>query len=480
MPRHTRRSHILGLAAMSAFMGVSKGNAAEIKDYFDTWSGTLAVGAIKLRLELDILSETAASLYSIDQGGGEIKASSVKLTADSIMIEFAVIGASYTGSLSAPDRFTGTFTQGGQPMPLEFQRGELFVSTAPSTAKIEPLTPEVLKHAREEANIPGIGAAYARNGGAASILVDGLRSSDAAVVITPSDQWHWGSNTKSMTSTLVARLIEAGGITWDTTVGEVLGSLTPDMNEAYKAVTFRHLLSHHAGLPRDIDEVLSFSRERTGDPRPDRLKYATLALKQTPDGPMGTKMLYSNSGYIIAGAMLETVYKRSWEDLITAYVFKPLKLNSAGFGAPGDPGKLDQPLGHQASPADPAKRIPAELGAGHISDLPVAMGPAGLVHMNLTDIITYLNAHLLCPADFLKAENWKILHTPPYGGNYAMGWLVSSEGVLWHNGSNTLWYAEMAVDPVKKITAAVAANDRTTAEPVVGALLKSALLRAFV
>jgi CubicO group peptidase (beta-lactamase class C family) len=183
-------------------------------------------------------------------------------------------------------------------------------------------------------------------------------------------------------------------------------------------------------------------------------------------------MAYANNGYIVAGAMLEAVSGSSWEDLITTHVFKPLGLASAGFGPPGTPGKLDQPVGH-------AGPTPFPPGPGKTADNPVALGPAGRVHMNLRDLCAYLDAHLRQPDGFLKPDSWKTLHTPPFEGTYAMGWIAEG-GRLWHNGSNTLWYSEMCVDTVKGAVAAVACNQGNTVEsrPAVAALLQGALLRA--
>ncbi len=100
--------------------------------------------------------------------------------------------------------------------------------------------------------------------------------------------------------------------------------------------------------------------------------------------------------------------------------------------------------------------------------------------MNLRDLAAYLNAHLLQPEDFLKSDSWKTLHTPPFGGDYAMGWVVKPDGRLWHNGSNTFWYAEMTFDPAKKSVAAATCNDGVLAasQPAVSNLLDSALLAA--
>jgi len=469
----TDRRTVLGLLAAGGLFA-APALADDGNSYVGTWSGTL-MG--KLRLRLVIRSATAASLYSIDQGGNELAATAMTITPAGLHLAFANINGSYDGKLDG-DTLKGTWTQ-GQAMPLDFTRGDAFKGRDgkdATPAKIEALVPADLDKARAEHNLPAVGAAYAKAGAAVTVLASGLRSADAPVAVTPDDLWHLGSMTKSMTATLVARLVEQGKVRWDTTVGDALGPKVPDMNPAYGPVTFRHLCSHHAGLQPNIEvgQLMGFPRDDGGDPRPDRLRYAGLALKQAPVAAPGEKMVYANNGFIVAGAMLEAVCGRSWEDLITAHVFKPLGLASAGFGPPGAPGKLDQPVGHVGT-------MPFPPGPGKVADNPVALGPAGRVHMNLRDLCAYLDAHLRQPAGFLKADSWKTLHTPPFEGNYAMGWIVDG-GKLWHNGSNTLWYAEMCVDTVKGLVAAAACNqgDLKQSQPAVGTLLQQALLRAAV
>jgi CubicO group peptidase (beta-lactamase class C family) len=289
-----------------------------------------------------------------------------------------------------------------------------------------------------------------------------------------------------MTATLVARMIETDRhLTWDTTVGDILGDDIPGMDPAYRSVTFRHLLTHRSGLPASLDPVVRNAFPRPGevgtpaDPRPDRLRWATSALLSPPQAAAGAKMIYSNSGYIIAGAMLENVCAKPWEDLITDQVFVPLGLPSAGFFAPGTSGRLDQPLGHSYDPAAPDSLTPIPLGTNdHHTDNPVAMAPSGGVHMNLADLLKYLRAHLNCPHDYLSEASWKALHTPLFGGNYAMGWFVNKDGVLSHDGTNTLWFAMVKINPTRGLVSAATANDdRQTTEYSVRMLVDDALLR---
>jgi CubicO group peptidase (beta-lactamase class C family) len=153
--------------------------------------------------------------------------------------------------------------------------------------------------------------------------------------------------------------------------------------------------------------------------------------------------------------MLEAKLGAPWESLIRARLFEPLRMRSAGFGAPGTAGALDQPVGHAG---DPSGTSLASFGPGApVNDNPAALGPAGRVHASLDDMLVYLGAHR-DRASLLRSESWDRLHTPPFGGEYAMGWVVRRDG-LWHNGSNTLWYAEILFDRARGVVAAAAAND---------------------
>jgi len=78
--------------------------------------------------------------------------------------------------------------------------------------------------------------------------------------------------------------------------------------------------------------------------------------------------------------------------------------------------------------------------------------------MSLQDLLVFLAMHR-DRTDYLKPETWTVLHTPPFGGNYAMGWGVGANGILGHSGSNTLWYADVRVELTSGIVAAAATND---------------------
>lgn len=141
---------------------------------------------------------------------------------------------------------------------------------------------------RLETGAPAFAAIVMVDGEVRAAAADQLRTADRDTPVTEADRWHLGSITKSMTATLVARLVENGVVSWDDTVASVLGDALPEMRAAYRPATFRHLLSHRAGLQGNIphEHFVRFERQ-PADPIADRLAWARLTLSQEPSGPLG-------------------------------------------------------------------------------------------------------------------------------------------------------------------------------------------------
>jgi uncharacterized protein (TIGR03435 family) len=98
-----------------------------------TWQGALHIAAgdnhpeINLRIVNKITKgsdgKLAVSDYSIDQGGGEMKASSASFEDGVFKFAIQAIDGSYEGRISADGKsIAGTLTQGGNPLPLLFER----------------------------------------------------------------------------------------------------------------------------------------------------------------------------------------------------------------------------------------------------------------------------------------------------------------------------------------------------------------------
>ncbi|GMU91014.1 MAG: hypothetical protein AMXMBFR4_00720 [Candidatus Hydrogenedentota bacterium] len=330
------------------------------------------------------------------------------------------------------------------------------ISIEEADAVIEELIPRL----REEKKLVGLAAMVMVDGQVIASAVDGERKKGSGVRLEIGDRWHLGSITKSITATMIARLIEAGRMQWSTTIGECFPDAT--IHEDWKPVTIRHLLTHTAGAPANFSFLTPRNRPPRGPERTRARQDAALkVLARKPAYPSGEKMVYSNAGYTIAGAMVEKTTGETWEDLVQREVFAPLELQSAGFGPPKSPNKtFEQPRGHSSI-------LGWKVAAGDEDDNTPIIGPAGIVHMTLSDLCTYATEHLRGEhgeGKLLSSETYKFLHTPDLD-NYACGWvLYGPTGTIphayyWHNGSNTMWYALVAIIPEKKMAVAVTSND---------------------
>lgn len=315
----------------------------------------------------------------------------------------------------------------------------------------------ILKAIREKHKLPALGAAVAYVDRDPVYAADGLRALGKTEKVTDLDHFHLGSCTKSMTATLVAMLVEEGKLKWKDPLDKLLPALKNKMHDANRALTLEHLLTHRAGLPTNPRVKMSGPDPNSypdSDPtiRKLRLNYAASVLALEPVEPPGTKFIYANDGYIIAGVVLETVTGKSWEKLINEKLFKPLGMKSAGFGSMGTFDKVDQPWQHRGKDAASVVAIPPSP----VSDNPPILGPAGRVHASLPDWAKYIRFHLQGGAGkpvSLPIKDFKTLHTPLFSGNYSPGGWISvyrpwAGGLaLMHNGTNTMNFAITWVAP---------------------------------
>ena len=315
-----------------------------------------------------------------------------------------------------------------------------------------------LERIREAHHLPALAGAAVDEGEIVAIGATGLRRSDEEVPVTMGDIWHLGSCTKSMTASVCAMLVEDGKMRWDMTIAEVFPDWRKAMQPAWRSVKLEQLLVHRGGAPRDPPaDLWAAANKREGTPTEQRYEFIQAVLRLPPEAPPGSKFIYSNQGYAIAGAMLEKLTGKPWEQLMRERIFAPLGMKSSGFGVPGTIGQIDQPWGHTRAGG---QNKPVQ------SDNPPGIGPAGTVHGSLDDLARYTMLHLRRGQGtnaLLKPETFRRLHTPPAGAEYAAGWISLERGwaggkALMHNGSNTMWYLVMWLAPERNFAVIAATN----------------------
>jgi CubicO group peptidase (beta-lactamase class C family) len=331
----------------------------------------------------------------------------------------------------------------------------------------------LLQPIRQKFDMPAMAAAVITGENVPRCGAVGVLKRGSTVPVRLDCLWHLGSDTKAMTSTLVAKLAEQHKVRWDSTLAEIFPDLASGMNQAFCKVTVRDLLTHRAGLPANLD----YSQYVTGNVQALRRRAVRDATAGAPVN--GGAFLYSNLGYILAGAVVEKVTGQSWEQAITQALFEPLGMHSAGFGATGTPGQVDQPWPHAADGTPAPENGPA-------ADNPPILGPAGRVHCTIQDWARFVQDQLRGdrgePA-LLAPESYQQLHAPAAGGDYAMGWIAVERSwgggrVYNHGGDNTMNFANVWMAPQRDFAILVCVNQGgqkafEATDAAVGALLKT-------
>ncbi|MCP4109677.1 MAG: serine hydrolase [Desulfobacteraceae bacterium] len=156
-------------------------------------------------------------------------------------------------------------------------------------------------------------------------LAAGSSVLDPETAMNPADRFRIGSITKTFTASAVLRLVDEGMLTLDDPVEQYLPELEIPKNDI---ITIRHLLNHTSGLADYVDYVLN--NILLYDPlhvfQPGEL--VQIGIEQAPDllFEPGTGWLYSNTGYIVLGMIIESVTGSSYAAEIRRHFIEPFGL----------------------------------------------------------------------------------------------------------------------------------------------------------
>ncbi|GGY81713.1 serine hydrolase domain-containing protein [Pseudoduganella plicata] len=315
------------------------------------------------------------------------------------------------------------------------------------------------ERAREEGALPGV-SIVAVAGNAIDVASAGTRMAGSTAPLLATDALQAGSQTKALTAMLLARLVEQGKLRWDSTLAELFPAWHDTMQPALRAVTVEQLLRHRAGLKRDPDDAAADELRLllTGDPVADRAAVAHYMLRQPPEHVPGSTFLYSNTGYLVAGLIAETVGGAPFETLMQDEVFAPLGI-TASFGFPEDAGS-GTVHGHEW-------RAGGWQSAGYPAEDRYNMGrigaAAGGLMISMPEYGKLLREHLRGlqgKSTYLRQETFARLHGP--AGEYGLGWDVTEvpgHGVVSaHAGSWGSYYVFAILVPQSNRAVAVACN----------------------
>jgi CubicO group peptidase (beta-lactamase class C family) len=312
------------------------------------------------------------------------------------------------------------------------------LQTMPESVKSDSIH-QILKKVVTEGEAPGMIAAIISGDSVIAIASAGERKIGSGILFTINDVVHLGSCSKAMTATMIATLVAEGKLSWDTKLTEAIPELKSRIHEDYYKITLWQLLTHRAGIPKNLKDEGAFSKKE--------IKERRLALVEdnlnSPANYEIDKFRYSNFGYVIAACMAEQITGLSWEVLMKQRLFEPLGMSSAGFGNPNKNNSIDQPWGHNKFgwKWHPSKAYYDE-----------AIGPAGRVYCSVYDWAKFISLWLTNENPILELKYLDKLIEPVSGHFYAAGWGVVehdwAKGITFnHNGSNEIWYATVNVAP---------------------------------
>jgi CubicO group peptidase (beta-lactamase class C family) len=338
-----------------------------------------------------------------------------------------------------------------------------------------------LAHATAAGRIAGLSLALVDDqrvvwaGGAGWADADTRRAADAHTV------YRMGSISKLLTDVAALQLVGEGRLALDAPIEQALPDFRLHTRLGDAPITPRQLMTHHAGLPRDLPAGMWGTTVTA-------LRSVLPALAgQDADYPPGLLFSYSNVGITVLGAAVERLDGVPFAQTMRQRLLDPLGMASAAFDtAP--------PTGAHAARAH---------RAGQLADEPALRDvPAGGLNASVLDMAQFLKmvfargqaqaggnagergATVLDPAllaSMLQRQNGAV--PLDVGFQVGLGWMLSTVGtdtirgagpVAHHSGATFHFRSQMIALPAHRLGVIVAAND-STAGPLVNQIATEAL-----
>jgi CubicO group peptidase (beta-lactamase class C family) len=282
----------------------------------------------------------------------------------------------------------------------DFIRGAAVAAVSlavPANAQQRPLIDigDQLEAIRKEHGLPGIAAAAVRGERIVAEGVAGVRRVEKDDKIAPEDRFALASCTKRMTAAMIARVIDSGQLSFDTTLADALPEMP--MRDDYRNVTVAQLLMHTGGIPTYLQigpRMTPILFELKGSAAEQREQFVKHLLQEEPVVKPGTEWRYSNASFALAAFVAERRTGRRWETLMEEEVFKPLGMATAGFGRPWSKERPSEPALHRKG--DQGYEPEADGQANPMA----ALAPAGDVHCSIRDFARFASYEL-------NAAQWK-------------------------------------------------------------------------
>lgn len=298
--------------------------------------------------------------------------------------------------------------------------------------------------------------------------------------ISLNDYFRIGSNTKTMTATVILQLVQEGKLSLHDPVSKYVAGI-PNGNK----ITIGQLAAMRSGLDAYTSN-LRYNQTLDSDPTkawtPDEL--LAIARRQPPLSPPSGMFDYSNTNYLLLGIIIQKLTGKSVAENFEQRIFKPLGLKHTSFPALHDssipePHPQGYQFGTNAADIDSYALPPAKLPGAlrgtmrPVNDTiinPSAFWTAGAVISTPADVATYVEGMVrgkLLNAATQKLRIASIQRTSPTKPTgYGYGLVSFRPGLYGHDGQTPGFSTFMAYDVNAHITIVIGTN--LAASPVDG------------
>ena len=228
--------------------------------------------------------------------------------------------------------------------------------------------------------VPGAAIVIVKDGKVVLSKGYGLRDLKTNLPVTEQTLFPIASITKSFTVATLGTLASEGKLDWDKPVREYLPDFRLSDDVLTARVTPRDLVTHRTGLPRH--DATWYRSDLTREEMYSRLRYLE------PNRDLRREFQYNNLMFMTAGYMAGKLAGSTWEDAVSTRIFKPLGMTSSNFDF-GASFKSATDVAHPYRKDDNEVAHEAPIYPGD-----PALGPAGAIVSNLSDMTQYLLMYL--------------------------------------------------------------------------------------
>jgi D-alanyl-D-alanine carboxypeptidase len=190
--------------------------------------------------------------------------------------------------------------------------------------------------------VTGVQARVTTSDGRQLVATSGVADRDTGLPVPANGHFRIASTRKAFVATVALQLVGEHRLSLDDTVERWLPGVVRGNGNDGRQITVRHLLQNTGGIHDDLPGYTS--PEEYLQQRYDvytREQLVARAMNHPPDFPPGTGWGYSNTGFIVAGMIIERVTGRPLHEEITDRIVRPLGLNHTTW--PGTSPFLPQP-----------------------------------------------------------------------------------------------------------------------------------------